>query len=182
MHFLEDYISWLCDLVGIYKQDKRSLILLDALVSKEFYWSVPNDDNRVLDGLSLREEYAELADIDLEDVGTGPCCVLEMLVALARRCSEQMYSADDQDSPARWFWEMLENLGLDFCSATIYDEEYSIDLVDQILERLVERTYSRNGRHGLFPLNNATEDQRNVEIWYQMSAYLREHYFEEEDF
>lgn len=179
--FSQDYISWLCDIVGIYTRDERSVILLNALVEKEFYWTIPNDDNRVHDGLNLREEYADLYNIDLESVGTEPCCILEMLVALARRCSEQMRDLDDHDNPARWFWEMMENLGLDFCSKTIYDTDYSEDLLNSILERLVERTYSYSGRHGLFPLNHPEEDQRKVELWYQMSAYLMEHYFEEEE-
>lgn len=175
--FAPEYITWLCDLIGLYGRDERSKILLDALLDKEFYWTVPNDDNRVQDGLRLRDEFADANDISIEDVFVGPCTILEMLIALARRCSDQMYDFDDQDTPSRWFWEFMENLGLDFCSRTDYDEDYTAEVVDSVLERLVERTYSESGRHGLFPLNSPKQDQRNVEIWYQMFAYLTEHYF-----
>jgi hypothetical protein len=48
--------------------------------------------------------------------------------------------------------------------------------VNQILTNLVERTYQKNGKGGLFPLKQPAKDQRRVEIWYQMAAYLNENY------
>jgi hypothetical protein len=40
------------------------------------------------------------------------------------------------------------------------------------MERCVWRTYEPNGVGGFFPLENPNEDQREVELWYQMSAYV----------
>jgi hypothetical protein len=44
--------------------------------------------------------------------------------------------------------------------------------IDDILTRLIERTYKPNGEGGFFPLPQTDEDQTKVEIWYQMSAYI----------
>jgi hypothetical protein len=40
--------------------------------------------------------------------------------------------------------------------------------------RLNRRLYTTSGYGGLFPLEEPKEDQRKVEIWYQMMAYLGE--------
>lgn len=170
------YIHWLCDKVGIHSFDERTSILINALQEKGFYWTVPNDDNRGLDGLELRREFADLNNFDPDAIFEGPCTMLEMLIALAKRCDYIMSDLDNEDHTARWFWEMLENVGLDMKSLNSYEEDYTIDLIDKILDRILDRTYGASGRHGLFPLNEPERDQREVEIWYQMQAYFNDHY------
>ena len=44
------------------------------------------------------------------------------------------------------------------------------------LDGFINRQYEANGEGGLFPLKGVCEDQREVEIWYQMNAYLYEHH------
>jgi hypothetical protein len=92
--------------------------------------------------------------------------MLEMLIGLARRLSfEAEGRADD------WFWHLLENIKLDkYNDSSGYDP----DEVDDILERIIWRNYRPDGVGGLFPLNEPEEDQRKVELWYQLSAYLIE--------
>lgn len=71
----------------------------------------------------------------------------------------------------KWFWHFLEILELaDFNDSS----EIPIDLVEDILNTVVWRTYEPNGSGGLFPLRYAHQDQRKVELWYQMNAYLIE--------
>jgi hypothetical protein len=41
-------------------------------------------------------------------------------------------------------------------------------------ERMVARGYDENGNGGLFPLKNPKEDQRKVEVWMQLNAYIIE--------
>jgi hypothetical protein len=93
--------------------------------------------------------------------------MLELLIGLSRRLS---FVADGE--PFDWFWQLMENLGLEkYNDNTVIPEKE----VDGILDEVIWRTYKRNGSGGLFPLRKATEDQRDVELWYQLSAYLLEH-------
>lgn len=144
--------------------------LFRLLYSREFVWLVPNDDNRVEDGKSLRYEFIDEQGTDGVDVmwlELG-CSMLEMLVALARRASYETSRA-----PGDWMWQFMCNLGV----SSHHDLEWSAHVhrhVDVKLSALIYRTYSPSGRGGLFPLRNAVEDQRKVELWYQMSAYLLE--------
>ncbi|MFZ1684153.1 MAG: hypothetical protein WAU88_08510, partial [Candidatus Zixiibacteriota bacterium] len=46
--------------------------------------------------------------------------------------------------------------------------------IDEVLNRVIFRTYDARGNGGLFPLRRPQRDQREVELWYQASAYLLE--------
>ena len=165
------YLEWLYSQVASIDQKARSKTywsLLRQLYTKEFVWIVPNDDNRVEDGRDLRFEF--IHSLDLEDVDPQwlhlGCSVLEMLIALSRRLSFE------GDGPAEdWFWILLKNIELDQCTDARYKSQMHA-YVDDILDRIIWRTYNDNGRGGLFPLRDARQDQREVEIWYQLSAYL----------
>lgn len=90
--------------------------------------------------------------------------MLELLIGLSRRLA-----FEDDGSPRRWFWQLVENLNL----AQYTDKErLPIATVDEVLNRVIWRTYNPNGIGGLFPLRNQSQDQREVELWYQLSAYL----------
>ena len=73
---------------------------------------VGNDENRAVDGLSLRDEfessYGEL-DISTDE----PCSMLEMMVALAIRAADLMYDSGCPDTPKYYFDVMIGNLGLE---------------------------------------------------------------------
>lgn len=171
------YFNWLCDLVHVDQIDRSYWLLAKDLYHRQFVSIVDHDENRAFDGMELRDEC-------LRDLGypkyhglDGPCSVLEMMVALAQRMdfeTSDPYDENSCDRTAYWFWEMIDNLGL-----TPFDDDSYVDLegqvyVDSIIDALVERRYSYSGYGGLFPLNRVDEDQRDVEIWYQMSAYLAE--------
>jgi hypothetical protein len=167
----ELYFRWLYAQVSnvrLKNPSRTHWSLLKLLHTKEFVWIVPNDDNRLEDGRLLRVEFVELNDIhDVEpscmDLG---CSMLEMLIALSRRLSFE------DDLPVdEWFWHLLENLGLHGCTDR---GGWSEQDVDEILDDVIWRTYEPNGRGGLFPMMDAHEDQREVELWYQMSEYLLE--------
>lgn len=164
----ELYFPWLyaqVASVNIADPSRTYWELLRKLYNKEFIWFVPNDDNRAEDGRELRLEFVTTtgAVVDGDWLRLG-CSVLELLIALSRRlCFET-------DIPeVEWFWEMLENLGLDQ-----YNDSRPLPeaRVDAVLDRFIWRVYRRNGRGGLFPLKRSSEDQTKVEIWYQMSAYI----------
>lgn len=138
------------------------------MYTKEFVWDVPNDDNRIEDGKELRYEFVDnekLMDVDIGWMHLG-CSMFELLVALSRRLCFVT-----EVEPRFWFWQMIENLGLrGFTDRMRYNDNSVIEILDAV----IWRTYSENGEGGLFPLRNPQKDQRRVEIWYQMNAYVLE--------
>jgi hypothetical protein len=169
----EQYLKWLYGQVASlrFKNPARTYwSLLRQLYAKEFVWFIPNDDNRVADGRDLRKEFFNDTQThpDRDWMGLG-CSFLEMLIALARRLSFEAEEGDTTD----WFWRMLENLDLSEHS-DLYYKRHTEEFVDEILERVIQRRYDSDGRGGLFPLQDPREDQRNIELWYQMSHYLLE--------
>jgi hypothetical protein len=174
------YFEWLYSLIGSTKNrnpERNYWQLCRKLYTTEFIWFVPNDDNRVEDGKELRLEFMTSTRFEFDDphdlfrdIG---CSMFEMLVALAR-----IAAFESDGSTTEWFWRFLHNLELDGYSDAIYEVAISEE-VDEVLERVNSRTYSRNGQGGLFPLRRATQDQRKVELWYQLSSYLLEgHYID----
>lgn len=169
----ELYFDWLYSQVCSVKVKSPSRTyrnLLHILYTKEFVWLVPNDDNRAEDGKDLRDEFlrvehVKVANYDRLWMELG-CSMLELLIAVSRRLEFET------DIPAKeWFWEILENLNLH----KLNDQKtISRHNVEDILDRVIWRTYERDGSGGLFPLVNAEKDQRKVEIWYQLSAYILE--------
>lgn len=166
----EQYLKWLYSQIGSIDETnpaKTYWKLLQHLYSVEFVWIIPNDDNRVEDGKDLRNEFIEecnVYDVDRNWLSLG-CSLLEMLIGLSRRLS-----FETDDTAREWFWQLLENLELEEFS----DARYFKEPVEHICQQLIWRTYDYNGYGGLFPLNHPEEDQRDVEIWYQQSAYILE--------
>jgi hypothetical protein len=155
------YFEWLISQIHV-PTDKTYQELFERLHNTEFVWMVPNDDNRVADGLDLRREFEHEVMVD------KGASVLEVLVALSRRLA---FIANGQDAP-HWAWKLLKNVGL----TKAFDPwtRNKSEKVEQILEDLIWRTYHPNGQGGFFPLKNPTEDQTRIEIWYQLNAYVME--------
>jgi hypothetical protein len=175
----DEYFENLCELVGIGGPTHRSFLFAKTLFEKEFYWSVPNDDNRAEDGKELRKlycgrEYTSFVARALE----GPCSVLEMLIALAERIEDMLATQRGPNRTKKWFWEMIHNLGL----REIFDDD-SPELIytkrrdnQRALDIFLRREYLPNGKGGLFPHTSLGTDARKVEIWYQMQSYYAEKY------
>jgi len=140
------------------------------LYVKEFVWLIPNDDNRAEDGKALRYEFINeqgVDEVDQEWLDLG-CSFLEMLIALARRAA---FESDDE--VVEWFWRFIFNLGLNNHTDSAYTRETERE-VDNVLDTVIFRTYDADGLGGLFPLTHPRQDQRKVELWYQLAAYLTE--------
>lgn len=105
-----------------------------------------------------------------------PCTVLEMLIALAKRADYEADGLGIATGLDAWFWEIVSNIKLDSYSDAAYlaDAVYAKRRVSEIISDVLERRYDPNGHGGLFPLRVSRENQRNVEIWYQLSAYIIE--------
>lgn len=167
----ESYLYWLYSQVGEVDSRNPSATywnLLRRLYQTQFIWFIPNDDNRVEDGIALRYEFIE--DLALEGVSIDwlhmECSFLELLIGLSRRL------AFETEGESRWwFWRLLSNLGLEGYSD---DRPLNARAVNTATNRVIWREYTRNGVGGLFPLHHAREDQTEVEMWRQLGAYLLE--------
>lgn len=159
------YFNWLLDRVGAEKHISLCLQMHETA----FKWFIPNDDNRAEDGKMLRTEFLDEFKIrEYQNWLNNRCSILELILGVSLRLSyDTDYNADI------WFWEILQNLNLTQYKDDYYDRSVERH-VNEVLTKLNDRTYTRKGLGGLFPLNKTNEDQRKVEIWYQMSAYLLE--------
>lgn len=125
----------------------------------------PRDENRIADAAQLRKEFTGL---EREERFSPGVSILELLIGLARRMDFMI------DWPVHsCFALFLENLNLD-----VFDDDACPPIplrhIDHVLARFSNRTYKSDGRGGLFPLQRPEQDQRDVELWYQMAAYMTE--------
>jgi hypothetical protein len=136
----------------------------------EFIYFIPYDENRAAEGIALRYRFCLLHNCeDAERYLTGPCSVLEMMVALAIRCEENIMDDPDKGNrTSQWFWGMITNLGLGSMSDSNFNEWFAND----VITRLLEREYEPDGRGGLFTVKNWNRDMRTAEIWHQLMAYI----------
>ena len=172
MSISEEYYEWLCTMVN----PKEHYALLSYLHNREFLWdpqTMPMDENRAEDGRGLRGIFTNIAGYhQYENHMTDACSVFEMLIGVARRMDYIMLEIGQEEQTDKWFWVLLENLGLD----TYTDKDFYAGEVHDILMKFMQRDIDFNGNGGLFPMIHADENQADVEIWYQMSAYLDEVY------
>lgn len=177
----ESYVYWLCALVGTKHNRSTYGDLMNSLHQKAFYWSVPNDDNRVHEGKNLRERFCDEIGVEyIYDDFPEQASMLEILIGLAYRCESIMVDQGDSMEMSEWFWKIISNVGLDKYTDDRFVELNGGTQVEVILNRVIERTYDKDGNGGLFPLKNSKKDQRKVELWYQMNAYLVEKYYSRE--
>lgn len=167
------YFEWLYSQIGATRNRNPARSywsLARKLYTVEYVWLIPNDDNRVADGIELRHEFISeqgIDEVEKEWLELG-CSVLEMFIALARRAA-----FESDRSPVEWFGIFLRNLGLDKLSDANWKLR-SDNQVDYILEPFIYRNYAPDGTGGLFPLKGIAQDQREVELWYQLATYLIE--------
>lgn len=158
------YFDRICDVIRAPQcpDPLRYFTVLWHLHNTTFYPVIFMDRNRVQDALAFRRRFI------LIDLG-HPVGVLEVMVALAERLETDIMSGTvDHDRTAEWFWSMFECLGLLDSSDEVYDERY----VDGVLSRFINRKYSKNGRGGLFSVNDPSIDMREYELWFQAALYL----------
>lgn len=170
MRFAE-YYDKLCGLIATKDLDPRNYSkLFNYLYSTPFRWTIKNDANRASDGIRLRNSI--IRDADISD-SLGECRVLEMMIALAIDCEEQiMQEARFGDRTAIWFWTMIDNLGL----IRMDDWNYNDILVKSSVSKFLDRRYDRDGHGSIFYVTNRHNDLRRVELWYQMCWFLSEQY------
>lgn len=156
------YRAWLRGLVDEPALSQGSVVF-EAAWDIEYIPTVPNDVNRAHDGIDLRGRFVRETSSSLPAI--GKCTMLEFLVALSIRLNESDYDPRYPNRVPLWFWTLIENLEIRTAS---YDDCITA------FNNINLRDYAEDGYGGLFPLRKPRENQRNVEIWYQMNAYLLE--------
>lgn len=166
----ELYFRWLYGQVGSVREKDPSKTyhqLLNQLYTTEYVYFVPNDHNRAEDGRDLRFRFIHYSGVSPDsawmDLG---CSFLELLLGLAHRLA-----FETRESPKAWFWKLIENLGLEELTDANWGE-LTHEAVFEVLNQVNLRTYAPDGTGGLFPLEHPEHDQREIEVWYQLCAYL----------
>ncbi len=177
-----EYFDWMISLIDGGRPRRRSYdILLSALYNIEYISFLPMDANRMADGMALRRifEYETGIQFFSEEEKREPCSMLEMMVALARRCEISiMDDPDEGDRTGLWFWNMIRSLGLIEFTDTKYkaNMEYATNCVSSNIDSFLNQSYEYNGSGGLYTVKNPPDDMRKQEIWTQMHWFLNENY------
>lgn len=170
-HVAETYLGWLINQVGAEHNHRLYGNLLKALHEKEFISLVDFDQNRIQDCFDLRPQcFRELHQMPFSDLerAIGPASFLELIVVMGRKLA----FTTEEDDPQMWSWYLLQTLGLNKFWGHLGHTK--LRRIDTIVDDVIWRQYEPDGRGGLFPLSNPMSDQRDVELWYQMAAYVNE--------
>lgn len=175
------YLEWLLRLINADNYKDKSYIKLCSLLNKIPFEPVMKlDENRSSDVQSLlRETYIQsqsdwyrLNNDEIMEIPTWPVSFLELIISLAMRIDlDFMREINGIDNTRIYFWILVRNLGI----LEFDDEHWGEDAIISIVNRLnivQERKYDFNGNGGLFPLENAEIDQRNVQIWNQLCQFV----------
>lgn len=168
------YFEWMSGLVFPDVQEREQYeYLLRALDSSIFHFSIPMDENRMLDGIDLRYRFSYETGYDDRSILRDNCSTLEMMVALALKADDMiMYDYETGSKINYIFKVMIKSLQLSGMVNSNFDRNY----VEGRIGRFLDRDYHRTGRGGLFTVRNPARDMRDVDIWYQMNWYLQNFY------
>lgn len=169
----DEYKRWLARKIDdVHFNNEHFACLLDALHNLPFIAYLPRDDDRIEDGKYLRDDYCSEERLPIYLFDYKPCMVLEMLVALAIRIDNEWIGDPGEPNPEPFFWEMLANLGLN----RFDNRHFSEEKVGEILDIWIRREFEEDGTGSIFPLQYWVVDQKKLDIWKQMQAYLSENY------
>lgn len=164
------YRDWLIDNVNIVED---YTYLLRELFNIEFFSLVKYDEDRGVDGLALREQWATGVRYE-GSLDFGPANVLEVLIGIAKRIEFQLFGTkyyEEWDYVAI-FWDLIDNLGLGDCFGDI--SRYTFDEIHEIVSHFLNREYFRHKKGNIFIFENEPKDLRKLNIWTQMGLYIRE--------
>lgn len=168
MRKLEDeYFEWLLDKV----KNKSHGKLLRLLFNTEFYFLIPMDENRALDGIDLRYDFIYEKGMNECDFPylDAPCNVFEMIFALAFRISLIMDAPYKDDDTHVWFWRMISNLGLNKQTDRVFDPGF----VNEVILHFLNRHFGMHGEGSIFSTKSVA-NFCEMQFWDQAMLYLNE--------
>lgn len=181
------YLKWLLRLINADNYKGKSYIKLCSLLNKvPFEPVIKLDENRLSDVQSLlRETYIQSQSDwyrlneqfdEIMELPKCPVSFLELIISLAMRIDlDFMREINGIDNTRIYFWILVRNLGI----LEFDDEHWGEDAIISIVNRLnivQDRKYDFNGNGGLFPLEHAEMDQRNVQIWNQLCQFVNQRF------
>jgi hypothetical protein len=169
------YFYWLYDQIFEIRDPDSPLSYLslcDVIHQHVFLVAIPQDLNRAADGSELRNEFIREMGIGgpqaWSEILNDDASIFEVLIGLAKRADFMV-----DRTVGWWFMQFIINLGF----AHYNDKQITPNdswRISRSLRRFNDRTYRPTGRGGIFPLRIPNTDQRQVELWYQMAAYMTE--------
>jgi hypothetical protein len=173
---LQEYFDWLYSQAFGRKQietRRNYSVLCDTMRRFPFKNLVPHDGNRIVEGTALRDEFLRtrkkrVGELDRLDLLMPDASIFEVLVALAQRADFMV-----DHGVEFWFDLFITNLRLkEFSDMAFLARDAA--KIERRLRRFNDRRYEPDGTGGIFPLKSPDRDQREVELWYQMAAYMTE--------
>ena len=143
------YLEYLYD-IAIGHVDESYRCLLTTLNDIPFYYTIPRDENRMWDGLKLRDMYSDYFGNLLDP--NQPCTVLEMMVGLCYRYVMEHATGNENDIPVMFF-NILDNMGLMGCTDECWDETEAYRVRLRV-SMMVNREYPASGEGSMFPLGH----------------------------
>lgn len=166
---LHEYLQWLYALVESARPGHSYDLLFENLYRIQFRTKIDLDLNRAESSLDLKRSFLVQRGYYIDNYMSDRVSVLEVLIKLAYDMGDV---TSRPDKVPEFFFELLENLGIDFTDDEYVPKDEKDTYVYKVCQKLINRRYSSSGF--LFPLLNPKQDQRKVELWYQMHAYIIE--------
>lgn len=164
----DEYFRWLASTIDDAPGIRERQDLYIQLHNTVFLWSpmVPNDRNLLGHVISKRTQFDEDCWLVTQDLHrkfyNKPVTVFEVLLTISDHMAFLV-----NGSAVRCFRLLLANLEL--------GSQSTKSEIDEKLVTFMERRYNNDGSGGgLFPLRGPDRNQRRVELWYQMNAYILE--------
>jgi len=160
----DDYFMFLLkDIDGATKTYTQYSMLLQQLYFTNYTYVFDSDRDRACSGINMRSAYCYTYGLYSSDAPSGPCSVLEMLVALMDDLCQV------GDTKEHWFDVLFKNLGL----SRYTNQNYNYDKIDHIIDIWLSHRYQPDGHGSPFVLSG-NADARNMTLWDQMNEYLNE--------
>lgn len=169
MTAVESYFGWLVTMTGQPGRGREEQ--LRVMFDTPFAVLLRRDADRVWYGKDIRRvwwedfAYGRFSDEERDEVFQRDCSCLEVLLGLSKYLGDS-YSDIAMWSQVGWFWLMVKNLGV--------GPKTRLSTVQLKLDKWIYREFDADGTGSPWPLKNAKEDQRGVDLWYQTMAYLVE--------
>lgn len=181
-----DYYHWLCDRIALHNPQQYGYREVCARLMVAPFTAHGFDDSlRVEEALYLRRSYARTMDgVDENKKRTfyrslGSASFFEVMVILVEQMAFEVHGIPlIDDNPASFFLELLDNSGLGYLNDEAFeqDSEQASEEFERITKTINDKLYLPNGEGGFFPLDNPSEDMREIGLLQQLDRYLVEKY------
>lgn len=164
-----EYHEWLIDFVddgsgGLYNNYGY---LMEALDNTPFIWHNSLDRSREVDGLEMRLRYTNEYYTDICRILEGkPCSILEALVALFIRYSEEILCEPGESG---YTSELFYGFLCSFSLLELDDSRFSVEKYEEIIEEFT------SGRHGIF---EKSVGKCGNDMFLQVGKYAARQFFE----